>query len=138
MTDYNAYRASKGLSHGDMIAAVKTRFPKYTKVQQSFVSNPDKTGVCLLPEAEYALVDRYGFGVGLSIVDDGSYSPMPVPEIKPRRKPVRKKPHGYTVRFNSETNEAIHSQMRRLNISTVQEYMEEAVRFFLQCGLGEV
>lgn len=138
MVDYIAYREDKGLSNNDMIRAIKPRFPKYTKAHQSFVCHASTNGVCLLPEAEHVLIDRYGFGPGLSVLDDGTYTPSPVPEPKPRKKPVRKKPHGYTVRFNAETNEAIHAQMRRLNIRTVQEYMEEAVSFFIQCGLGEV
>ncbi len=136
MTDYNAYRAEKGITRNDMIRAIKTVFPKYDKVKQSFVDNPDTTGVCLLPEAEYRLVDYYGFGAGLSIVDDGSYNPKSVDPPR-KKKANRKKPHGYTVRFAPEVNEAIREQMARLNIPTMQQYVEEAVNFFLSCGLGE-
>ena len=135
MTNYNVYKAEKGISNNDMIRAVKPRFPKYSKVHQSMVVNAEQSGVCLVPEAEYLLVDHFGFGPGLSIIDDGTYTPQPVPPQK--KKPNRKKPHGYTVRFNAALNEAVRAQMARLNISTMQEYIEEAVNFFLQCGLGE-
>ena len=136
MTDYNAYRAEKGISRGEMISALRPHYSKYNKTIQSFVERPDVTGVCLLPDAEYHLVDIYGFGTGLSIIDDGSYQPKHLPPPT-KKKPKRTKPHSYTIRFDSELNEAVRQQMARLNISTMQQYVEEAVSFFVQCGLGE-
>lgn len=47
--DYNQFRASNGISRGDMIKTVKEICPKYSKATQSMVDNPDKYGVCLLP-----------------------------------------------------------------------------------------
>ena len=136
MTDYNAYRAEKGISNSDMIAAVRTQFPKYSKVQQSFVAAPQKYGLCLLPEAEYTLVDHFGFGVGLSIVDDGSYEPkhLAPPE---KKKPNRKKPHRYTVRLSPELNARVCELMARLKTKTMQDLIEDALTYYVERSTGE-
>lgn len=136
MTDYNAYRDEKGLSNSEMIAAVRTQFPRYSKPQQSFVSNPQKYGVCLLPEAEYALIDRYGFGAGLSVIDDGTYEPKHLaPPTK--KKPNRKKPHRYTVRLSPELNFQVLELMVRLKVPTMQQLIEDALSYYAQQSTGE-
>lgn len=136
MTDYNAYRAEKGISRGEMIQALKLHYPKYTKAAQSFVDNPDKTGVCLLPEAEYHLVDIYGFGAGLSIIDDGSYEPKHLAPPN-RKKPNRKKPHRYTVRLSPELNAQVLELMARLKTKTMQDMIEDALAFYVRRSTGE-
>lgn len=136
MTNYNAYREEKNISRAEMINALKTRYPKYTKAAQSFVDNPDKTGVCLLPDAEYILVDHYGFGSGLSIVDDGTYEPKHLaPPTK--KKPRRKKPHSYTVRLSPELNYQVLELMGRLKVPTMQQLIEDALNYYAQQSIGE-
>lgn len=136
MTDYNAYRAEKGISRGDMIQAVRLHYPKYSKVAQSFVDNPASTGVCLHPEAEYHLVDIYGFGPGLSIVDDGSYQPKHLtPPAK--KKPNRRKGHRYTVRLGDELNARVLELAARLKTKTMQELIEAALAYYIEQSMGE-
>lgn len=131
MTDYNAYRAEKGISRGDMIRAVKLHYPKYSKVTQSFVDNPANTGVCLLPEAEYHLVDIYGFGRGLSIVDDGTYQPAHR-DPPAKKQPNRRKGHRHTVRLGDEKNARVLEFAARHGFATMQDLIETALDFYLQ------
>uniref|UniRef100_UPI003FF14E12 ribbon-helix-helix domain-containing protein n=1 Tax=Candidatus Limivicinus sp. TaxID=3030905 RepID=UPI003FF14E12 len=58
--DYKKFRADTGIAAKDMIKAVKEIAPGYSKVHQSFVENPDKSGLCLLPSLDRMLVDRFG------------------------------------------------------------------------------
>lgn len=117
MIDYNAYRAEKGISRGDMIQAIRQRYPKYSKVAQSFVDNPASTGVCLLPEAEYHLVDIYG------------------PPVK--KKPNRRKGHRYTVRLGDELNARVLELAARLKTKTMQELIEAALAYYIEQSMGE-
>ena len=52
MSDYVRYREEKGLSNNQIIRTVAEGYPGYTKIQNTMVNNPQKYGICLLPEAE--------------------------------------------------------------------------------------
>lgn len=116
MTDYNCYRMEKGLTYGDIISAIQPRFEGYGKSQTSFVCNPSRYGVQLLPEAEKLLVEKFGYGNGLS--------------IKKRRKENRSKQNRYTVRFDDETNGKIQAEMERMQC-TAQQFFERAVSLWM-------
>ena len=55
MSDYVRYREEKGLSNNQIIRTVAEGYPGYTKIQNTMVNNPQKYGICLLPEAEKLL-----------------------------------------------------------------------------------
>lgn len=61
--DYKKFRADTGTASRDMIKAIKEIAPGYSKVHQSFIENPDKSGLCLLPSLDKMLVERFGGGV---------------------------------------------------------------------------
>lgn len=116
MTNYDHFRESKGISNNDMIQAIQTGFPRYSKIQQSMVNNPYKNGVCLLPEAEELLVKRFGAGPGLSI------------SAKPNKSHGNKaKPNRLTVRIDDALLAQLQSAMERLHFATVQDFIEAAL-----------
>lgn len=115
MSDYVRYRDSKGLTNSQIVKAVSAAYPGYTKIQNTMVNNPDKYGVCLLPEAEKLIVEAYGEGDGIRI-----------PGVK-RRDCNRKKNNRLTVRLNDEMYNRVRDLMFRLRYDTVQDFLEAAL-----------
>lgn len=127
MTDYTMYMSMKNLSNNDVIRAVRSEFPGYSKIQHSMVSNPAKYGVCLLPEAEAEIVRRFGKGLGLTI----SYLKTTCeeePKTEPaKHKPSRKKPNRLVVYLDDELNNRVKDLMYELHFNTVQGFLEAAL-----------
>ena len=115
--NYNVYRAAKNLSNSEVIRVIRTRYPKYTKVSNSFVNNAETTGVCLLPEAEKLLVNTFGNGPGLSAEV----------ERKQKNHDNKDKPHRYCVRLSEEMNERVEKTMKYLCFATKQDFLEAAI-----------
>lgn len=65
MPDYQAYREHAGLSNAEFIVLLQVWFPKFSKVDASFLAHPDEHGLCLTKEAEHRLVEACGPGPGL-------------------------------------------------------------------------
>ena len=127
MTDYALYMSMKNLNNNDVIRAVRSEFPGYSKIQHSMVSNPAKYGVCLLPEAEAEIVRRFGKGLGLTM----SYLKATYeeePETEPaKHKPSRKKPNRLVVYLGDELNNRVKDLMYELHFNTVQDFLEAAL-----------
>lgn len=115
MTNYNVYKTEVGISNADLIKTVAEKFPSYSKATNSMVCNPEKYGVCLLPEAETYLVQKFGGSYGLSI------SPK-------RREANRKKGNRLVVRVDDDLSYKIHALMAELHYSTVQDFLEDALK----------
>lgn len=113
--DYNAYKIQKGISHSDIVSAVKTRHEGFCKATASSVCNPERYGVQLTKSAEQALVDRYGYGAGLTI-------------RKPP--PKRTKPNRYTVRFDDDLDKEVRAEMERMGC-TAQEFLTRTVELWM-------
>lgn len=58
--DVKRFRLMNGLSVKQIVAALKSEYPKYSKITHSMVENPASYGVTLLPEAERILLDHLG------------------------------------------------------------------------------
>ena len=115
MSDYVRYREEKGLSNNQIIRTVAEGYPGYTKIQNTMVNNPQKYGICLLPEAEKLLVDKFGEGEGIKI--NG---------IK-RSESRRKKSNRLVVRLNDEMYNRVRDLMFRLRYTSVQAFLEDAL-----------
>ena len=113
MSDYVRYRDSKGLTNSQMVKAVSTSYPGYTKIQHTMVNNPDKYGVCLLPEAERLIVP-------------GAKS----------RDCKRKKRNRLVVRLNDEMYNRVRDLMLRLHYDTVQSFLEAALSSMVEQELA--
>lgn len=118
MQDYNLYRKDKNLSNNDLIRAIKDGFPSFSKVQMSFANNPQKSALCLVPEAEALLVAAYGSGEGLSATSRKSAPP---------RKPNRKKPHRLVVYVDDALFEKVQSASAQSGYATMQAFLESII-----------
>ena len=117
MQDYNAYRAEKNISNNDVIRVVKGRFPAFSKVQLSFANNPQKSALCLVPEAEECLISAFGSGRGLLSVPESSDSPR-----KP--KPNRRKPHRLVVCVDEPLFLRVQTAATQRGYVTMQGFLE--------------
>lgn len=115
MQDYNRYREEKNLSNNDLIRVIKGGFPSFSKVQMSFASNPQKSALCLVPEAEALLVEAYGDGEGLSVK---SRKPSPA------KKPNRKKPHRLVVYIDDALFAKVQRTATQSGYATMQAFLE--------------
>ena len=116
MPDYTAYMAAAGISNRQMIEALRPRFPLYGKPTQTMVTNPEKYGVRLLPEAEAALAERWGFHPGLTL---------------PKKKPKRRKDHRLAVRLDADLYRRVKLLMLRREIPTAQAFLEQVLTDYL-------
>lgn len=60
MLNYKKYIAQMGLSNNDVIAALEKEFPKFSKIQCSMISSPEKYGLALSTAAEKHLLSTFG------------------------------------------------------------------------------
>lgn len=118
MQDYNRYRKEKNLSNNDLIRVIKGGFPSFSKVQMSFASNPQKSALCLVPEAEALLVHAYGDGEGLSAK---SRKPSPT------KKPNRKKPHRLVVYIDDALFAKVQRTATQSGYATMQAFLESLI-----------
>ncbi len=120
-TNYNAFRESKGIGNGDIIRTLRGKYPKYSKAQHSMVNNPEKNGVCLLPEAEALLVSVFGEGPGLTI------------SAKKRKSHDNKdKPRRLCVRLSDPMFERVNALVSRMSFATMQDFIEAAIVSMLE------
>ena len=115
MSDYIRYREEKGLSNNQIIRTIAEGYPGYTKIQNTMVNNPQKYGICLLPEAEKLLVDKFGEGEGIKLRG-----------VK-RSESRRKKSNRLVVRLNDEMYNRVRDLMFRLRYTSVQAFLEDAL-----------
>ena len=115
MSDYVRYREEKGLSNNQIIRTVAECYPGYTKIQNTMVNNPQKYGICLLPEAEKLLVDKFGEGEGIKL------------HGAKRSESRRKKSNRLVVRLNDEMYNRVRDLMFRLRYTSVQAFLEDAL-----------
>ena len=125
MSDYVRYREEKGLSNNQIIRTIAERYPGYTKIQNTMVNNPQKYGICLLPEAEKLLVDKFGEGKGIQL--NG---------VK-RSESQRKKSNRLVVRLNDEMYNRVRDLMLRLRYTSVQAFLEDALTAMVEQEMEE-
>lgn len=56
--DVKKYRLDNGLQVKEIVAIIKQKYPRYSKITHCMVENPDGYGVKLLPEAEALLPEN--------------------------------------------------------------------------------
>lgn len=115
MADYVQYRERVGISNTVMTRALNEAFPKFTKIQASMIASPEKYGICLTPEAETLLADKYGYEKGLNIK-------------RPRKRKVkRQKSNAITFRLDDSTYDMVKNKMAENGFKSVQEFMENTI-----------
>ena len=125
MSDYIRYRKEKGLSNNQIIRTVAEGYPGYTKIQNTMVNNPQKYGICLLPEAEKLLVDKFGEGEGIKL------------HGAKRSESRRKKSNRLVVRLNDEMYNRVRDLMLRLRYTSVQAFLEDALTAMVEQEMEE-
>lgn len=125
MSDYVRYREEKGLSNNQIIRTVAEGYPGYTKIQNTMVNNPQKYGICLLPEAEKLLVDKFGEGEGIKI-HGAKHSES-----------RRKKSNRLVVRLNDEMYNRVRDLMFKLRYTSVQAFLEDALTAMVEQEMEE-
>ena len=125
MSDYIRYREGKGLSNNQIIRTIAEGYPGYTKIQNTMVNNPQKYGICLLPEAEKLLVDKFGEGEGIKLRG-----------VK-RSESRRKKSNRLVVRLNDEMYNRVRDLMFRLKYTSVQAFLEDALTAMVEQEMEE-
>ena len=134
MTDYTQYKRDKEISNNDVIRAVKAGFPGYSKIQNSFIMNGDKYGICLLPEAEELLIRAYGVGPGLmAMQSDCSADVQPAQ----KKKSARKKQNRLYVRLNDELYNRVRDLMYKLSFETVQDFLEATIITMIEQSMAD-
>lgn len=130
MTDYKLYRNEKHISNTEMVDAIKPEFPGFSKIQASMVQQPLKYGLCLLPEAEAILIEKYGQGLGLETGRiDSVYSE---PEEPVKKVVHRRKRNRLAVRLTDEMYRKVMIMMYKLNFNTVQDFLEATLQVMVE------
>lgn len=135
MTDYNLYRSEKGISNNQIIRIVSKEYRGFNKIQCSMISNPEKYGVCLIPEAEKLLIDSFGEGSGLLSTVHGTQLGDTAESVR-KKKPVRSKPNRLVVYLNNELNIRVRELMYSLKFDTVQDFLESALAAMVENSAG--
>ena len=119
--DLRDLRISKQLPARDMVAVVKTIYPKYDKTIQSKCENGDAYGVTIRPDAMMALFERFA------------------PE---RLEPPKRTRHGQhrltrriSCRLENEDYEALQQLISASGCETVQEWLTGIVRELIRRGV---
>ena len=119
MANYPLYCIKANITRKDMINCLKNQFPKYEKMAQTVVCNPDDYGAQLIPEAEALLVANFGMHEGLS--------------YKPKRKKChRKKGNKLTVRLDDTMYSRLMEAYQRSSFGSVQDFIEAAISRMLE------
>lgn len=115
MSDYRQYREDVGIKNADMIRVLKTKYRRYGGATNAMVNNPDTYGVCLIPEAEKLLAERFGYGKGLGYAKE-----RPV-----KKAAIRKKPNRLSIWLTDEKFDEFRKTMQEKGFETVQDFMAE-------------
>lgn len=127
MTDYSSYRSHVGISNPEMTKALHKVYKGFGRPAASFVNNPDRSGVCLLPEAEAYLVNTFGPGPGLaSMVFTEEVLEANPP--KKRRVENRKKKNRISFRLDEMELEKAEDLREAYGAMTWQELFEKLLR----------
>lgn len=114
MSDYEKYREKVGISNKQVITTLKRRYDGYGKATNSMINNPDKYGLCLLPEAEQLLATKFGYNEGLNIF-------VPVTEAKKKHR--RKKRNRLVVYLDDDMYKKAMELKDRLKVNTNQAFL---------------
>ena len=121
MSNYAEYREAVGIKNADMIRAIRVSYKNYSGATNAMVNNPERYGVCLIPEAEKLLAANFGTGKGLDYRNE-----------KPVRKAcLRKKPNRLSVYLSDEMYKEIVAAMKRDGCQTVQEFLYRLLEDYL-------
>lgn len=121
MSNYAEYRDSVGIKNADMIRAIRGSYKNYSGATNAMVNNPERYGVCLIPDAEKILAANFGIGKGLDYKQE-----------KPIRKAcLRKKPNRVSVYLSDEMYEQFKTLMHFEGCDTVQEFLYRILEDYL-------
>lgn len=118
--DYKQFRIEHGISTKDMIRTVSAVCPKYTKMQQSMVDQPEKYGVCLLPSLDKRLIEVFG-----------KSEPLEEKEQEPRKPPNRTKPERFTFRLTKKKADKLRKIRAKLGVTT-QELVSDVMENYIE------
>lgn len=109
--DLKELRTSKNIPAKDIVDVVKPLYPKYDKTLQSKCENGDIYGVCLLPDAMDAIIEKF------------------VPEQKPRKKKENRR---LVCRISCRLEDSVYDELQR-NIkadgyATMQDALTDIVK----------
>lgn len=121
MSNYAEYREAVGISNTDMIKAIRASYRNYSGATNAMVNNPDKYGVCLLPEAEKILVAHFGNGKGLDCKEPKAI----------RKACLRKRPNRLSVYLSDEMYETFKTMMHHEGCDTVQDFLLKILTDYL-------
>lgn len=111
--DYPLYCRKANITRRQMIEVLKRQYPKYEKMAQTVVCNPDDYGAQLLPDAEALLVANFGYHEGLS--------------YKPKKKSNRRKANKLTVRLDDTMYARLLRYYSRSSFASMQDFVEAAI-----------
>ena len=121
MIDYLRYADIAGIQQKDMVEAVATEYPGFTKAQMSFACNPAQYALCLIPEAEKLLEDRFGKAPGLSISV----------KIGDKKHENKNKPNRLYVRLDDSLRSRVQSVYESMCFASMQDMLEAAIADFV-------
>ena len=121
MIDYLRYADIAGIQQKDMVTAIATEYPGFTKAQMSFACNPAQYALCLIPEAEKLLEDRFGKAPGLSISV----------KIGNRKHDNKRKPNRLYVRIDDSLRSRVQSVYESMCFASMQDMLEAAIADFV-------
>ena len=106
--DYNRFKLKTGVTGADVTKCLHEKFPGFTKIQQSMISNPSKYGVRLITEAEQELIRVF--------------------DAKEEEKEQRPKRTKISVRVDPELYTNFKEQISVSGYKTVQEAFETMIK----------
>ena len=123
MTDYSSYRNHVGISNPEMTKALHSVYRGFGRPAASFVNNPERSGVCLLPEAEVFLVNKFGPGPGLASLE---FAPEVLEANPPKkhRPDHRRKACRITFRMDEDTYKQAIQLKESAGALSMQELFE--------------
>ena len=124
MTDYKAYQEHVGITNPEMTTALQNVFPSYNKVCGTYVNNPEKYGVCLLPEAERLLLSTFGPGPG--------FASLPWQATKKKKSDRRRKGNAVTVRMTDELFQYAKAAKDDTGCSSMQALFEYLLVYYVR------
>ena len=127
MTDYSSYRDHVGITNPEMTKALHAVYRGFGRPAASFVNNPERSGVCLLPEAEALLVNTFGPGPGLASLE---FTPevLGAEPPKKRRPDRRRKACRITFRMDEDTYKQAMQLKESAGALSMQELFEILLR----------
>ena len=124
MANYLLYAEHNDISQKDMVQAIQTKYPFFSKVIMSIACNPERNAVQLIPAAEDILVDTFGGGPGLSI--------SPKLTRADRHHGNKNKPNRMCVRLDDGLRSRVQALYERMCFATYQDLLEAAIAEFVE------